>query len=444
MKKLTIIFLMLAASVSFAQNAPIDFEPGGHGADWTWTVFENDTNPPLEIIANPDQSGINTSGTVAKFTALQSGQPVAGCESQHGADLGAFVLDETNNLIKIMVWKPVISDVGIKLVSSTNWSQGEIKVANTLTNQWEELTFDFTGFINPPDGNGVLDQIVIFPDFDLSGRTQDNIIYFDNMTFNPSNGGGNPNVPEVAAPTPPQRNPEDVFSLFSGAYSNVPVDTWLTEWSSALLQDLTIEGNPTKRYFNLDFAGIETVENQLDLSEMLFLHMDVWSPNFTMFGIKLVDFGPDGAYGGGDDSEHQIDFFDLPTHEWVSLDIPLSDFTGLNALNNMAQYILVGQPTGSADIYFDNFYFYKGEPLSASNIGQNDNRIQVYPNPVKLGGQVQLGSEVNQFELLDLSGRVLISANTLVVETDKLSRGIYVLRIHTRKGEIEIQKLVVN
>ncbi len=166
---------------------PIDFEPGGYGADWTWTVFENFPNPPLEIIANPDPSGINTSATVAKFTAMQTGQPFAGVESSHGNnDLGPFVLDETNNVIKIMVWKPVISDVGIKLASSTGWSEGELKVANTLVNQWEELTFDFSDFNNPPDPElGMLDQIIILPDFDLSGRTQDNIIYFDNITFNP-------------------------------------------------------------------------------------------------------------------------------------------------------------------------------------------------------------------------------------------------------------------
>jgi hypothetical protein len=84
----------------------------------------------------------------------------------HGADLGTFVLDETNNQIKIMVWKSVISDVGIKLVASSGWAQPEIKVANTLVNQWEELTFDFSDYINPPDPElGMLDQIVIFPDF---------------------------------------------------------------------------------------------------------------------------------------------------------------------------------------------------------------------------------------------------------------------------------------
>ncbi|MEX0998028.1 MAG: T9SS type A sorting domain-containing protein [Flavobacteriaceae bacterium] len=181
MKKLTTLLCSLTLFYGFSQNAPINFEPDGNGADWTWTVFENDTDPDLEIIANPDQSGVNTSATVAQFTALETGQPFAGVESAQGADLGEFVLDATNNIITIKVWKPVISDVGIKLVSSTFWSEGELKVPNTVVNEWEELTFDFSGYINPPAGNGVLSQIVIFPDFD--DRTQDNVIYFDDIRF---------------------------------------------------------------------------------------------------------------------------------------------------------------------------------------------------------------------------------------------------------------------
>ncbi len=35
MKRTTIILLVLMASVSFAQNNPVDFESGGFGADWT-------------------------------------------------------------------------------------------------------------------------------------------------------------------------------------------------------------------------------------------------------------------------------------------------------------------------------------------------------------------------------------------------------------------------
>ena len=156
MKKFTIAFLMLFAGVSYAQNGPINFEPDGEGADWTWNVFENDANPPLEIIDNPDPSGINTSSTVAQFTALQAGAPFAGVESMHGADLGSFEWNEDNTTITIMVWKSVISDVGIKFDTPTGWSQGELKVANTVTNQWEELTFDFSDFVNPPESEGML------------------------------------------------------------------------------------------------------------------------------------------------------------------------------------------------------------------------------------------------------------------------------------------------
>jgi hypothetical protein len=354
------LFLMVLFSITsgFSQNAPINFEQGGFGADWTWTVFENNTNPPLDIIDNPDPTGPNQSAKVARFTALQSGNPWAGCESLEG-NLGSFMWDENNRILKIMVWKSVISDVGIKFDAGAppnDWAEPEIKVANTKINEWEELTFDFSNAQNPPPQYNGLKRIIIFPDFDLAGRSQDNIIYIDNITFNPTGGGAT--EPTVAAPTP-TRDPADVISLFSDAYSNVTVDTWRTPWSSAELEDVQIAGNATKKYSNLDFVGIETVANQLNVSEMTHVHFDIWSPDFTFFGIKLVDFGADGAFGGGDDVEHQVDF-DMPAQgQWVSLDIPLSDFVGLTTRNNLAQYILVGRPTGTTSVFVDNVYFYK-------------------------------------------------------------------------------------
>jgi len=176
--KIKFTFLILVFNIIFlnAQNIPIDFEQGGNGADWVWTVFENDSNPALEIVDNPDPSGINTSSTVAKYTTLQTGNPWAGCESLHGAGIGNYTIDSENFLIRIMVWKSVISDVGIKLVTSSNWSKGELKIPNTKINEWEQLTFDFSTVDHE---NMTYDQIVIFPDFDLAGRTSDNVIYFD-------------------------------------------------------------------------------------------------------------------------------------------------------------------------------------------------------------------------------------------------------------------------
>jgi len=137
MKKIiTLSLSLLLVSIGFSQNAPIDFEPAGKGGSWSWSTFENVTNPALEIVNNPSSLAPNTSGKVAKFTALKAGQPWAGCQSLQGADIGTFTLSASNAIVKIMVYKSVISDVGIKFATNSNASTGEIKVANTKINQW--------------------------------------------------------------------------------------------------------------------------------------------------------------------------------------------------------------------------------------------------------------------------------------------------------------------
>ncbi len=165
---------------------PVNFETAANGgAAANWSIFENVDNPPLEIISNPDASGANTSATVAKFTARQAGQPFAGTITQLETP---FTLSASNSIVKILVWKSVISDVGIKFENAAGGSTGEIKVANTKIDEWEELTFDFSGVIGDPNNTDIT-GLVVFPDFNDS-RAQDNIAYFDNITLNSSSGGG--------------------------------------------------------------------------------------------------------------------------------------------------------------------------------------------------------------------------------------------------------------
>ena len=377
MKKM-LLFVVSTCMIlpTFAQNAPIDFEAAGNGANWTWTVFENDTNPPLEIITNPDPTGANTSATVAKFTALQAGMPFAGCETMHGADIGTFNIDATNSTIKIMVWKTVISDVGIKLVANDGGALPEIKVANTLINQWEELTFDFSA-----QNTLTYDQIVVFPDF--NARAADNIVYFDNITFGPEIAVGEP---MTAAPDPTE-DPADVISMFSNVYTDVAVDTWKTSWSVATLEDIQIQGNDTKKYTGLSFVGVETVgPNLIDASTMTHFHIDVWTPNMTTLKIKLVDFGANAVFDGGDDTEHELIFENPAQGEWISYDIPLTDFTGLINTDHMAQFIFSSIPAGGGVLYVDNVYFYEGgtisEPMTAAPDPTEDpaNVISMFSN----------------------------------------------------------------
>ncbi len=369
MKKITFFVLLMIGSLGFAQTNPIDFEAGGNGASWTWNTFENPSTPcpPLLIIPNPDASGANTSSTVAGYTPVVGAPFYAGTETAHGSPLGTFNLTADNCIVKILVWKPVISNVGIKFATPSGASTGEINVANTLVNQWEELTFDFSSKIGQAESTGI-DQIIVFIDAQ-SGRTTDNTCYFDNIRFLPQSASAD--QPTVAAPTPtvPAAN---VISMFSNAYTNVGVDTWRTVWSAADLTDLQIAGNDTKKYANLNFVGIETTgANLIDASAMNYFHVDVWTPNMTTFRVKLVDFGADAAFGGGDDTEHELSF--TPTLSgWNSYEIPMGDFAGLINRNHIAQLIFSGNPAGSGTAYIDNVYFHNAaiinpdEPTAAA------------------------------------------------------------------------------
>jgi len=182
-------------------------------------------------------------------------------------------------------------------------------------------------------------------------------IFLDNIFFYKGGSSGG-DEPTPAAPAPALSS-DDVISLFSDSYNDVVVDTWRTDWSSADFEDVMVVGQAVKKYSNLDFVGIETVASQIDATEMTHFHIDVWSKDFTGFGIKLVDFGADGAFGGGDDVEHQVDYVSPTQEGWISYDIPLSDFTGLTTRENLSQYILVGLPTSGTTVFIDNMYFHK-------------------------------------------------------------------------------------
>ncbi len=363
MKKIiTLSLSLLSFGIGYAQNAPINFEVGGAGATWTWTTFENGTNPALEVVNNPSAVAPNTSSKVAKFTALQTGQPWAGCESLKGSDIGTFTLSSSNCIVKIMVYKSVISDVGIKFATDSGASSGEIKVANTKINEWEELTFDFTAKIGEPSSTNI-SQIIIFPDFNLAGRTSNVISYFDNITF--SAGSALPE-PTVAASTP-TKAAADVISLFSNAYTNVPVDTWRTSWSAATLTDMQVASNDVKKYSGLDYVGIETVTNQINATAMDMFEFDLWTPNSTTFKFKLVDFGADGAFGGGDDKEHELTT--TPTlNGWNHIEVPLANFTGLTTRAHIAQLIFASVPSGTSVAYIDNVMFSKAPVVAEPTV----------------------------------------------------------------------------
>jgi hypothetical protein len=345
MRKLTLIatIIMLITAVAYGQTSlPIDFEGGA--ASVTLTDFDGGNS---QIIANPDASGENTTSFVVEHVR-DGGQVWAGTK----IELSSAIDFTTNNTFNIKVWSP---NADIPLLFKLENGDGSVfnQISDTIrtASEWVEMSYNFDG---QPSGTYTY-IVLIFNLETLGDGTANSTYYFDEIEFVP---GATDPEPTVGAPDPTQ-DPGDVISLFSGVYTDVTVDTWRTDWSSATYEEVTIDGNPTKKYSNLDVVGIETGTSTIDASGMTHVHLDVWSPDFTQFSIKIVDFGTDGAYGGGDDTEHQVNIASSNQEEWVGIDIPLSDFTGLTAREHLAQYILVGQPTGATTVYVDNFYFYE-------------------------------------------------------------------------------------
>ena len=140
MKNITLFLFLLVFSIGFSQNAPITFETGAFGSTWSFATFENGSGAGYSKVANPFPGGINNSATVGKFvagTSASNAAPYAGFESAHasGANgIGTFTLSASNSIIKIMVYKTVISDVAIKFAIANGGAQPEIKVANTKIN----------------------------------------------------------------------------------------------------------------------------------------------------------------------------------------------------------------------------------------------------------------------------------------------------------------------
>ncbi|MFA7329459.1 MAG: hypothetical protein WC326_00145 [Candidatus Delongbacteria bacterium] len=163
--------------------------------------------------------------------------------------------------------------------------------------------------------------------------------------------------------TPPTLPGAEVLSLFSNVYTNHTVDSWSADWDMADLADVQIDGDDVKLYTNVSYAGIEFASAPVDASAYTHLHLDVYSLEPSLFKVKLVDFGADGAYGGGDDSEAEISLTTttnpaMQVGAWSSLDLPLAYFSGLDGTSHLTQLILSG---ASSTLYVDNLYFFTGE-----------------------------------------------------------------------------------
>ena len=432
------IYFYAGTPLGAQMDLPLTFDD--EGVDYG---FEDFGGAASMIVADPEDA-MNMVGQTIKTAgaATFAGTVMTSTEGGPEGFASRIPLAEGASMMSVRVWSPTAgTPVRLKIENKNDPTVSvETEVNTTVAGAWDTLIFDFTMEATGTAAvnfAAVYDKAVIF--FDFGSEPAADVTYYwdDVMLAGPVEME---EEPMTAAPTP-VRDPNRVISLYSNAFDDVAVDTWLAGFSVANLEDILIEGNDTKKYTALNFAGIETIgDNAINLTDagMTMMHVDYWTPNMTTFRIKLVDFGGDG-FGGGNDTEHEITF-ETAQEEWVGLDIPLEDFMGMNQ-TDINQIIISGIPVGDGTVYLDNIYFYNLPPDGTNT--PLTGVLEAFPNPVGEVVDIIAPERMKKLTLYNFSGQVVgnWSPNTeqFAVEMGHLPAGNYVALVSTDQGLMTIK-----
>jgi len=449
MKKILLFTSLLIGGGAIAQTTPLDFEPGGNGADFEWPSFEVPDGETLEITIepNPATGGINSSATAAKMDISYGTGEVwgqAGTETDiNGVEMGTWSFDESNSTVKVQVFQEgFAAPVAVKIVNSSFAAMPEMVVNNTVANEWVEITFNFSSLIG--SDLAPFSQFVFFPSY--APRATGHVVWFDNITF----GEGAPAASDpMTSPADPTIDEADVLSVYSETYtmntvSNFNLNAFV---GAAAISEVDIEnsGNLSTKIENLDFYGAEwTAEN---LNEFDFVHLDYYATSSNAFNFFLID--QTAGLMGGEPEEPRFSFGDgadapIVQGVWVSVFIPLQHFLDFDAgtfsydLNDIFQWKF----DGNGSLWIDNIYFTTEEALSVNDVEEAG--LNAFPNPST--DSWTISSELAPIKLVrvfNLLGQVVHTAtpNTSLTQIDAsgLNTGIYMTEVTTNRGKTTIK-----
>ncbi len=160
----------------------VNFESGDKTIPFKY--FANDTldGKFARVLTNPKKTGINTSNNVMEFKRLPNSTVFTGGYF----DFPAPLKWTTNTLtVKAKVLMDHIGNVTAKLEGSASGPNNiEIPVANTKVNEWEEMTFNFTGKGTPViTGKEGYTRLTFIVDFQVPVPTVIQISYIDDVVI---------------------------------------------------------------------------------------------------------------------------------------------------------------------------------------------------------------------------------------------------------------------
>lgn len=310
-------FYFYKAPTVSAGPQPMTFE-----APYTFSSFDGGA---ISAVENPDTNG-NSSTMVAKMVK-NAGQPWAGSKITVNAPF-SFA---TNTSISIKVWSP---RVGLNLLAKfedavpwpNNTESGEVVVATTVANAWEELTFDFTGISTAID----FTNLVLIMDNGTQGDGSDNYtIYID----------------DIATSTPINFEPKFTFSSFDGGAISVIANPDTNGNASAMVAKMVKNaGQP--------WGGSKiTVPTPFSFVGLNKLKIKVWSPRV---GLNLLAKFEDAVPWPNNTESAEVTATTTVANAWEELTF---DFTGISTTVEFYNLVLI-MDNGTQGDGSDNYTIY--------------------------------------------------------------------------------------
>jgi hypothetical protein len=337
-------------------------------------------------------------------------------------------------------------------------NQADIELATSESHGgtgWETLTFTFS------DATGEYGEFVIFTNPDANGAfinpaTEVLEAHFDDITADQGSEIPAPPAGPTDSPAAPTAAAANVVSIYSDAYTDITTN-YNPGWGQAGNVNTTHDpgdGNNVMVYSNFNYQG--TVVANTDISAMEKLHIDIWVADASVRTIKVTPILVSGS-----PAEFLVTV-PVTSGAWNSVDIVLSDFTGLTfgeikEIKFDGQFKADGTGDGAvrSDVYLDNIYFYKeptatpsSSPAAPTAAAQNVMSIysDSYTGPESWDPYPNWG-QATQFSEIDIDGNKILGYSQLNYQGNAFSgvdlAGMNMIHLDVYSSEISALKIVL-
>ena len=157
----------------------------------------------------------------------------------------------------------------------------------------------------------------------------------------------------MPAPAPtPVFSGKNVIPVFTDAMSGAPAQIHSGGWGETTLAEWVDIAAEDKVFYaqNFNYAGWHSWGADIDATNMMFLHVDVYSTGMTQFSVTPISHDP---------TREGSATINLTPNAWTSVDVPLSSYAANNIEWNKIFQFKFMNSVGGNEFMIDNVYFWQ-------------------------------------------------------------------------------------